>query len=57
MNKRFIELTDRLISVGRPADHFSCSEFHELYDGIKELEEENNNLKKDVKNSGTKTDS
>ena len=44
MDKRFEELTERLVASGRPADHFSCSELHELYDGIKKLEAENEKL-------------
>jgi hypothetical protein len=56
VDKRFRDLTDRLISVGRPADHFSCSEFHELHDGIKELEAEIKKLKQMSTNRGTKID-
>jgi len=44
MDKSFNELTERLVASGRPADHFSCSELHELYDGIKKLEAENQQL-------------
>ena len=45
MDKRFEELTERLVAAGRPADHFSCSEFHELYDGIEEQQAEIERLK------------
>jgi hypothetical protein len=40
MDDRFKELTDRLVESGNPLNKFSCSELHELYDGIKELEKE-----------------
>ena len=39
MDNRFEELKERLVAPGRPADHFSCSELHELYDGISAIEE------------------
>jgi len=44
MGKRFKELTDRLVAVGQPS--FSCSEFHELHDYIKELEKKVEKTKK-----------
>ena len=37
MDDRFEELKERLVALGQPS--FSCSEFHELYDYIQELQD------------------
>lgn len=34
---RLVELLGRLVAVGNPHSKFSCSEFHELHDGVMDV--------------------